>query len=329
MERSAAFYSTRQDALDARLGLGSIAIVDELPLTGDRGRTSVQVGPGLAAREAVVRVAGEHYFDVMQIRTTVGRTFDRRDDRSAMARAAISESLAERLFGSGPSIGRRISIGTASEPAEVIGIVGDVKHRALDEAPIPTVYLSAWQSPSRSSHLVVRSARPDGDVIAAVREEVAKLDGDLPVYDIRRMTDVVAGSPGVPARHLLTAAFIAFALLAVALGAIGLFGVVAHDVGSRSTELALRIALGAAPARIVRDTLAQGAVMVGAGLIAGGVMAVWAVRALSSVVYGTRALDLANVGGPAVILIAVGLGAVLPTALRAARTDPAITLRGE
>jgi len=220
-------------------------------------------------------------------------------------------------------------VGTAAEPAEVIGVVDDVTHRALEETPIPTVYVSASQTPSRSSHVVIRSARPDRDAIAIVREEVAKLDRDLPVYDIRRMTEIVAASPGVPARRLLTATFTAFALLAVVLGALGLFGVVAHDVASRSTELALRIALGAEPSRIVGDTLAQGVVMIGAGLIAGGVLAAWAVRALSSVLYGTRSLDVLNVGGPAVILIAAGLAAVLPSALRAARTDPSITLRGE
>jgi putative ABC transport system permease protein len=329
IDRTVSFYASLQDALDARLGSGSIAIVDELPLTGDRGRTIVRVQPGETEREAVLRVAGSGYFDVMRIRITAGRAFERRDDRSAPMRAVVSESLAERLFGSASSIGRRILVGAASEPAEVIGVVSDVTHRALDETAIPTLYLSAWQSPSRSSHVIVRNVRPDGDAIAVIREEAARLDRDLPVYDIRRMIEVVAASPGVPARRLMTATFIAFALLAVVLGALGLFGVVAHDVASRSTELALRIALGAEPARIVGDTLAQGAAMIGGGLIAGGVLAAWAVRALSSVLYGTRSLDMVNVGVPAVILIAAGLAAVLPTALRAARTDPSITLRGE
>ena len=102
--------------------------------------------------------------------------------------------------------------------AEIIGVAGDVKHRALDEAFLPTVYLSAWQSPSRSNILVVRSPRPDADVVAAVREEVARLDRDLPVYRVRSMPDVVAASPGVPARRVLTATFMGFALLAIVLG---------------------------------------------------------------------------------------------------------------
>ena len=140
--------------------------------------------------------------------------------------------MAERLFAFEQPIGRQIWLAATAQMAEIIGVVGDVKHRALDEALLPTVYLSALQSPSRSSIVVVRSARPDADVIAAVREEVARLDGNLPVYGVRSMQDVVAASPGVPARRVLTATFMGFALLAVVLGAIGLFGVVAHDVAS-------------------------------------------------------------------------------------------------
>ena len=217
----------------------------------------------------------------------------------------------------------------SAQAAEIIGVVGDVKHRALDEAPSPTVYLSGWQSASHGRHVVVRSARPDADVIAAVREEVARLDRDLPVYRTRSMQDVVAASPGVPARRVLTATFMGFALLAVALGGIGLFGVVAHDVASRRTELALRIALGADPIRILSATLGQGAVMVGSGLAVGGLLSIWTARALSGVVVATGHLDVLSVGVPAAVLMIVGAGAVLPAARRAARTDPLIALRSE
>jgi hypothetical protein len=137
-------------------------------------------------------------------------------------------------------------------------VVGDVTHRALDEAVSPTVYLSASQAPSHSSIVVVRSALPDTDVIAAVREGVGRLDGNLPVYGVRSMQDVVAASPGMPARRVLTATCMGFALLALVLGAIGLFGVVAHDVASRRAELGLRIALGASPVRILSSNSRAG-----------------------------------------------------------------------
>lgn len=329
LERVASFYSTLQRTLEERLGPQAIAVVDELPLTGDGGRILVSARPTDAGREAVVREAGTAYFDVMRIPVVAGRTFDPRDNTSAPPRVVVSESLAARLFGFERPIAHQIRLGPNAQAAEVIGIVGDVKHRALDEAPSPTVYLSAWQSLSRSRIVVTRSARPDADVIAAVREEVARLDRNLPVYRTRSMQEVVAASPGVPVRRVLTATFMGFALLAVVLGGIGLFGVVAHDVASRRAELALRIALGADPMRILSATFGQGALMVGSGLALGGVLSIWAGRALSSVVFGAGHFDVLSVGVAAAVLLVIGAGAVLPGALRAARTDPLIALRSE
>ena len=329
LERVVSFYSALQSALEERLGPHAVSIIDELPLTGDRGRTLVRVRPTDIGRETVVREAGTAYFDVMRIPTVAGRSFDLRDNSSAPRRVVVSESLAASVFAFEQPIGRQISLGATAEVAEVIGVVGDVTHRALDEALSPTVYLSAWQSPSRSRHVVVRSARPDANVIGAVREEVARLDRDLPVYGRRSMPELVAASPGVPARRALTATFMGFAVLAVVLGAIGLFGVVAHDVASRRAELALRIALGAAPLRIVSATLGHGALMVGSGLAAGGLLSIWAARALGAVAVGADRVDILSVGVAAAILMVVGGGAVLPAARRAARTDPLIALRSE
>ena len=128
---------------------------------------------------------------------------------------------------------------------------------------------------------------------------------------------------------MLTATFMGFALLAVALGGIGSFGVVAHDVASRRAELALRIALGADPMRILSATLGQGALMVGSGLAVGGLLSIWAARALSGFVVAANHFDVLSVGLSAAVLIVVSAGAVLPAARRAARTDPLIALRSE
>jgi hypothetical protein len=323
------FYSALQSALEERLGSRAVSIVDEVPLTGDRGRGLVSVRPTDAGREAVVRVAGSAYFDVMRIPVVAGRSFDPGDNSSAQPRVVVSESLAEWLFAFEQPIGRHIWLAATAQVAEIIGVVGEIKHRALDEAALPTVYLSALQFPSPSSIVVVRSARPDADAIAAVRDEVARLDRDLPVYGRRSMRDVVARSPGVPSRRVLTATFMGFALLAVVLGGIGLFGVVAHDVACRRAELALRIALGADPMRILRATLGQSVLMMGSGLALGGVLSIWAARALGGLIFATDHLDVLSVGVPAAVLIVAGAGAVLPAAWRAARTDPLIALRSE
>jgi len=328
-DRVVSFYSALQSALAARLGDRPIAVVDEIPLTGDQGRSLVSVRPTDAGREAVVRVASPAYFDVMRIPLVAGRAFDAGDNATAPTRVVVSESVARRMFGVEPPIGRHLLLAANAQAAEIVGVVGEVRHRALDEALAATVYLSALQSPSHSSIVVVRSERPDADVIAAVREEVARLDSNLPVYGRRSMRDVVAASPGVPARRVLTAAFLGFALLAVVLGAIGLFGVVAHDVACRRTELALRMALGADPMRILRATVWQSLSMVGSGLVVGGVLSIWAARALGGLLFAADRLDALNVVVPAAVLIMACAGAVLPAARRAARTDPLLALRSE
>ena len=331
-ERLASFYSALLSALEERLGPGTVSVINELPLTHDRGRRFMRIRPDEPAREAVLREAGTAYFDVMRIPIVAGRPFDARDNAAAPPRVVVSQSLAERWFAGEQPIGRQIRLGPGPRApmAEIIGVAGDVKHRALDDEGFwPTVYPSVWQSPSGSMILVVRSQRPDADVVAAVREEVARLDRDVPVSRVRSMQDVVAASPGVPARRVLTATFMGFALLAIVLGGIGLFGVVAHDVASRRAELALRIALGADPMRILMRTLGQGAWMVGAGLVVGGVLSIWAARALGSMVFATGRFDPLNVAVAAAVLMVVGAVAVLPAARRAARTDPLNALRSE
>jgi ABC-type antimicrobial peptide transport system permease subunit len=143
------------------------------------------------------------------------------------------------------------------------------------------------------------------------------------------MSDVVAASPGIPARRVLTSTVTAFALLSVVLSAIGLFGVVAHDVARRRVELGLRIALGAEPKRILGTTLGQGVWMVGSGLLIGGLLSIWAARALSTVLSAGDRLDVLSVSVPAALLMLAGAAAVLPAAIRAARTDPIVALRDE
>jgi predicted permease len=326
-ERVAAFYADLQRAIDERLGAGRAAIINEIPLTGDGGRGPVRAQPTDVGMEAVVREAGASYFDVMRIPVVAGRAFDARSSAAGQPVVVVSESLAQRLFGVVSPIGRHII--AAGEDSEIIGIVGDVKHRALDAELSPTVYISALRSPSRSRIVVARSTRPDADVIAAVREAVARLDGDLPVYRVRTMRDVIDTSPGVPTRRVLAAAFAGFAVLAIILGGIGLFGLVAHDVARRRTEIALRVALGAGPMRILATAVAQGSVVVACGLAVGGILSFWAIGALRTVLASADHLDMWGIGAAATLVIMAAACAVLPPALQAIRIDPIIALRAE
>jgi predicted permease len=328
-QRTVAFYRTLQQALDDRFGPRTGSLVNEIPLTGDRGRTFVATGPTASPLSAVVREVGNAYFDVMRVPITAGRSFAAPDAAAVQPRIVISRSLAERLFASGDAVGRRIWLSSQTQWADIIGVVSDVKHRALDEQSLPTIYRYTLQVPSRSNIIIVRSSYPDADVVATAREEIARLDGSIPVYRVRTMRDVVDSSPGMPERRVLTAAFLGFALLALALSGIGLFGVVAHDVASRRVELALRIALGADPARIFIGTISRGASVVTYGAAVGALMSVWAARMLDRVGVPSTRADVMSLGVPLVMLIAASAAAVLPVARQAAATDPLLTLRSE
>jgi putative ABC transport system permease protein len=328
-DRVVLFYATLQKSLEDRLGTGAVSIIDELPLTGLGRRRLVSSNTNDQGREAIARTASPGYFDVMRIPIVAGRSFGPEDTGQAPPRVVISASLAERLFGA-DAVGRTIRLGVNGPEAEVIGVAGDVKHRSLDEPVTATVYTPAAQDPSRTNLIIVRSTLPDADVIATVRSEVAALDRDVPVYGDRSMQEIVDASPGVPARRLLTTAFAAFALLGVVLSAIGLFGVAAHDVASRRPELALRLALGAEPRRILKTTFGRGALMVGIGLVAGGVLSIAATGPLA-VVFSIAGVgpDLFAAGFATLVLATTAAVAVLPAAVRAARTDPATVLRSE
>ena len=159
--RVTGFYASLRAALTERLGAGSASIVDEIPLSGGRGVTLVSAGPTQAGLEAMVRSADVAYFDVMRIPILSGRGFDLTDTPSAPPRAVISESLASALFPGESPIGRRVRLRPSLQTADIIGVVGDVRQRALDEPPTPAVYLPGTQAPSNSSIVVVRSQRPD------------------------------------------------------------------------------------------------------------------------------------------------------------------------
>jgi putative ABC transport system permease protein len=325
----AAFYATLQQRLDSRLGPGSTAVIDELPLTGDGGRTLVGTTATNADMEAIARTASPSYFDVMSIPLLAGRGFDARDDGSAPRRVVIGAGLAAKLFGTMPATGQAIYLAGPRQTFEVVGVVGDVKHRSVDEAPLDSVYLPVAQEPSRTSRIVVRSARPANDVIAIVRAEVAQLDRDLPVYAALPMSEIVAVSAGMPARRVLTGTFTAFALLALTLSAAGLFGVMAHEVALRRPELALRLALGANPLGLLAATLRQGTAMIGTGVGAGLLLTVWSGKLLTTLAPTTESFSPVASGAAAGLLLIVGLCAVFPAARRAARTDPLAALRAE
>ena len=329
LQRVGAFYQNIDHVLSDRLGRRNVAIVDELPLTGDSGRSFVGLHLGQADRESVLRAAGTGYFDVMGIPIVDGRGFEEHDDQSAPVRVVISQSLARELFGDARSAGRRVWVARLGRMAEVVGVVGDVKHRALDEPALSTIYVSAWQQPSPTSKLVVRSSRADSDVLRILRKEVEQLDSELPVYGARPMEEIVQTSPGLPTRRVIAVCFLGFAALAIVVAGLGIFGVVTHDLARRRFELALRVALGANPAQLRGSIVGRTAAIVAAGLVPGVLLAIVVSRMLGSVLADINSTDpVAFAAVAAVLFVVAGIAIAAPTR-QVTRTDPALVLRGD
>jgi len=244
---------------------------------------------------------------------------------------AISATLAARMWPGVPAsalIGRQIRQGDIKGPlVEIVGVIGDAQPAGLDREPPPVVYRPYAQWASGPMTLVVRTTADPSQLAAAVRGEVRRMDPNLPIAAMRTMSDVV-GTSVAPRRFQLVLTAL-FAVVALLLGAVGVYGVVSHSVARRTREIGLRIALGALRSQVLGSIVAAGMRPVIVGLAAGLAAAIAAATVLRGLLFGIAPADPIALGTvTAVLLVTSGIACYLP-ARRAAALDPAIALRSE
>jgi predicted permease len=285
--------------------------------------------------EAAYRRAGDGYFAAMGIPVLRGRAFTRDDRDDDPPVAVISASLARRRFAGADPLGRLIQFGNMDgdlRPMRVVGVVGDVRESGLDGEPYPTVYALDRQRPPSASAVVVLAGAPSapaldaGALAAAARAIVREVDPAVPVR-VRAMEEVFARS--LAARRWGLAISGGFAAAALALAAVGLGGVVSYLVAQRTREFGLRLALGARGADVQRMVVGRGLLPVAAGLACGLAVALAGGRLLAARLYDVRPTDPATYALVGVALLATAVLAAWGPARRAARIEPATTLRGE
>jgi putative ABC transport system permease protein len=237
----------------------------------------------------------------------------------------VSEAFARRYFPGESPIGRQVTTGNG--PLEIVGVVGDIRRASLADAPRADLYFPFEHGPAAATTLFLRTTGDPAAALAPVRVALRELEPDVLVVAARTMDDLAAESAAVT--RLVMRLLAGFALLALVLAAVGIYGVTAYSVRRRTRELGTRLALGARRQDIVRLVLQEGAVMTLTGLAIGLAGALTAARSLGSVLYGVSAGDPVSVAVSALVLGAAALLACGLPAIRASRVDPARTLASE
>ena len=272
---------------------------------------------------ADIRTATPGYFETMKIALLKGRLIDGHDLQGLPGAMVINETMARRYFGGEDPIGKVVK--NPHGAATVVGIVGDVKHYGLDGEPRAELFMPAWQQPLNGMALVVRTASDPKGFIDSIRREILAIDAEQPIYDASTMVDVVSRSVFLPRISMLLLG--AFALTALLLAVVGIYGVVSYSVTQRTRELGVRMALGAAAADTLRLVLGRSLRLVAAGTACGLVASLAVTRVMSGLLYDVSPLDPVVFVGVSLLLAGAGLVASLVPARRATRVDPIEALR--
>ena len=336
-EARVALYARLFEQLDAIPGVRTVGGTTRLPL----GSTNVTTKLGIEGRdvpagrlpEVEFRRAVGDYFEAMGIPLLRGRGFNAGDGPAAPSVAVINQTLARTLFPGEDPIGRRVVIGgppagaagTPTDWTTIVGVIGDVRHAALEDAPAPELYIWYLQGPPTNPFIVLRTEGEAGAMTSAVREAVRAVDKTISAYDIRPMLQVRAESVGQRRFVLLLVA--AFGALALIMAAVGVYGVMGLIVSERTPEIGIRLALGAARGQVLRSVVGQGVGLAAAGIAAGLLAAAAITPLLRTQLFGVGPLDPATMTAvPAVLLVIAALACFVP-ARRAMTIDPVSALR--
>ena len=272
------------------------------------------------------RTAGPGYFETVRIPLLRGRDFADSDTTTAPAVMIVSRATARTFWGDEDPIGRTVRRVADGKDFTVIGVVGDVRSTTLNRES-PALYYSAGDRTWPLMDVVVRPAGDVAPVLAAIRQKVREMDPELPLSNVRPMTEWVATSAAQP--RLNATLLGVFACVALLVAAIGTYGVLAYSVSQRTKELGLRMALGADRGGVLRLVVREGMTVGVCGILAGVAAAIAMSRALSALVFGVSVWDPATYVAVAGVLTLVALASCFVPAVRASRVDPMIALRME
>lgn len=333
-EKQATFAINVIDKLRAVPGVQSVAATNYLPLTGFLGNTDFVISgqppvSGVPKPKADNRLATPGYFSTMQIALLRGRDFADSDRSGSEPVAIVNSTLARRYFGNTDPIGKVIEISdpTRVQRCAVVGVVADIKAFTPEQAPHPEIYRPIAQTPSFLLGFVVRTKVDPASLLKPAKQAIWSVDHNQPVFDAMPLSSLAAQS--ITVRRTSTALIATFAVLALILAAVGLYGGMAYAVAQRTAEIGIRIALGARRVDVLGLVLRNTLQLVIVGEAVGLIVALILGRAVSSFLFGISPTDPSTLAVAATLLAVVALVATYLPARRAAKVDPMVALRYE
>ncbi len=328
----AKFYQRALERIRSLPGVTAAGASQILPLnSGEYILTFEQIGKPKPApgqeHSATYCAATPGFLAAMRIPLKRGRDFTDRDNASGPPVAMISEMMAREFYAGEDPLGKKIQMGNGSKPAEIVGIVGDVRDLDLTSKGRPAVYEPAAQVPFGTMNFAVRIVGEPESLIGGVRAAMREMDSELPLDAVGTIVSTIAKSYTVDrfAMYLM----LGFAASALALAIIGIYGVLSYAVTQATQEIGIRMALGAQPGDVLGLVLHHAGILIGVGLVIGMAGAIAAGRALESLLYEVKGTDPLIFVGMVAVLIATGFAACILPALRASRVDPLTALRQE
>ncbi len=325
------FFAAINDRISRLPGVTGVGEVSVLPLTGGVGWGGINVegfqpAPGQEL-QVDLRNASSDYFRTMEIPLRQGRFFDDRDTPKGPKVVIVDERFAKRFWPKRDAIGKRVWFDKPENGFAIVGVVGSVRQYGLAEEGKIVTYFAQGQQPSNGMYVAVRSSGDPSTLAQAIAHEVHTVDPAVPVYQARTMQDRLYSS--LARQRFATAMLGAFALFALILAAVGVYGVMSYMVSQGTHDIGVRVALGAARGNIVGMVLRQGMELAVAGIVAGLIGAFALTRVMASLLFGVSATDVLTFAATGAGLAIVAALAVYVPALRATRVDPMVALREE
>jgi putative ABC transport system permease protein len=331
-ERINAFMSELTDRVSRMPGVSNVSFAQCVPLTSVDNNTGFDIIERPSSKgeqpSAQLRFIGLNYFQILGIPELTGRDFTEHDNPQTPPVVIVNEAFAREHFKGEDPIGKRLKLGWGGDdPKEIVGVVSNVRHRALSDIPRPEMYVPQAQFANAGITLLVRSQLKPENLIAPVKKEIYTLDPQLPITDIKTLDEFRADSMAVPRFNAFLLGL--FAGLALLLTAVGLFGVMSYSVTQRTNEIGIRLALGAQITDVLRLVIGQGMRLVMLGVLIGLAASMALTRLMANLLFEVSTTDPLTFAGVALLLIGVVLLACWIPARRATKVDPIIALRCE